>query len=196
MSAGLYCFGRFRLIVRERLLMKDDAPVHLGGRAFDLLLALVERAGETVLRNELFDLIWPEVIVATVNLRVHVAALRKALGDGRDGNRFIVNVAGRGYRFVAEVRRLELDVPAAARSIERIYRQATTPPFTEVCFVDLTGVDSPAQLATAVASALGCESERKQRVVRVLAYLQNRETMAIFDNGERGSAGVEQLLKQ
>lgn len=108
-----FCFGRCRLVVRERLLLKDNALVSIGSRAFDLLLTLVERAGETVNSQELFERVWPDVIVAKVNLRVHVAGLRKALGDGRDGNRFIVSVAGRGYRFVTPVNRFQSAVPAA-----------------------------------------------------------------------------------
>ena len=114
-GGDIFCFGRYRLAVRERLLMKDDAPVTVGSRAFDLLLALVERAGETVNRKELFDCVWPDVVVAKVNLRVHIAALRKALGDRQDGNRFIVSVAGRGYRFVAPVGRFKSVVPAASQ---------------------------------------------------------------------------------
>jgi len=106
MEGDIYCFGHFRLIVRERLLMKDDVQTALGSRAFDLLVALVERAGETLNRQDLFRLVWPDVVVTKVNLRVHVAMLRKVLGDGRDGNRFIVSVAGRGYRFVATVDRV------------------------------------------------------------------------------------------
>ena len=105
-GGNIFCFGRCRLVVRERLLLKDDAPVSIGSRAFDLLLTLVERAGDTVNSQELFDSVWPDVVVAKGNLRVHVAGLRKALGDGQDGNRFIVSVAGRGYRFVAPVSRL------------------------------------------------------------------------------------------
>ncbi len=109
--SGIFCFGRFRLTVRDRVLMKDSMPVSLGSRAFDLLLALVERAGETVNRDDLFELVWPDVIVTKVNLRVHVAGLRRALGDDRDGNRFIVSVAGRGYRFVAPVNRFHGAAP-------------------------------------------------------------------------------------
>jgi DNA-binding winged helix-turn-helix (wHTH) protein len=112
MNDDAFCFGRFRLGVRERVLLKDGAPVHLGSRAFDLLLALVERAGQTVNREELFELVWPDVIVAKVNLRVHVAGLRKALSDGQDGKRFIISVTGRGYRFAASVMRLQAAAPA------------------------------------------------------------------------------------
>lgn len=113
MGASFLSFDRFRLDVRERMLTKDGAPVSVGSRAFDLLLALAERAGETVSRDELLKLVWPDVIVAKVNLRVHIAGLRKALGQGRDGSRFIVSVAGQGYRFVAPVSRAQTAVKSA-----------------------------------------------------------------------------------
>ena len=98
-------FGPFRLVAAERLLEKADEPLPVGGRALDILIALVERAGEVVSRNELISRVWPDVIVEEANLRVHVAGLRKALGDGHDGARYVANVPGRGYCFVAPVTR-------------------------------------------------------------------------------------------
>src|SRR5580704_247985 len=100
-SGGIVSFGPFHLNCAERLLKRDGEPVRIGGRALDLLIALVERAGEVVGQRELISLIWPNVTVEDANLRVHLAALRKALGDGHEGARYIVNVPGRGYSFVA-----------------------------------------------------------------------------------------------
>src|SRR5882762_4220780 len=98
-------FGPFRLYTAERLLEKAGEPLPVGGRALDILIALVERAGEVVSRNELISRVWPDVIVEEANLRVHIAGLRKALGDGHDGARYVANVPGRGYCFVAPVTR-------------------------------------------------------------------------------------------
>lgn len=98
-------FGPFRLFSAERLLEKAGEPLQLGGRALDILMALVERAGEVVSRKELIWRVWPDVIVEEANLRVHVSHLRKALGDGRDGARYVANIPGRGYCFVAPVTR-------------------------------------------------------------------------------------------
>jgi len=102
---GVASFGPFRLIAAERQLKKGDEPVQLGGRALDTLIALVERAGEVVTQGELISRVWPDVTVEEANLRVHIANLRKALGDGRKGARYIVTVPGRGYSFVAPVTR-------------------------------------------------------------------------------------------
>ena len=100
-----FSFGPFSLFAAERLLKKADEPIPLGGRALDVLIALVERAGEVVAHKELISSVWPDVTVEDANLRAHIAALRKALGDGRDGARYVTNISGRGYCFVAPVTR-------------------------------------------------------------------------------------------
>lgn len=94
-------FGPYRLFAAERRLEKDGAVVPVGSRALDILIALVERAGDVVGNRELMARAWPSTTVDESSVRVHVAGLRKALGDGRDGTRYIVNVPGRGYCFVA-----------------------------------------------------------------------------------------------
>jgi predicted ATPase/DNA-binding winged helix-turn-helix (wHTH) protein len=104
-------FGPFRLFAAERLLKNGDEPLSLGGRALDILIALVERAGEVVTRAELISRVWPDVTVEEANLRVHIAGLRKALGDGREGARYVVNVPGRGYCFVAPATRSTEEQP-------------------------------------------------------------------------------------
>src|ERR1700741_1095423 len=98
-------FEPFELNVFERSLKKAGEAVPLGGRAFDLLLALIERSGETVGKDELIAQVWPDVIVEEGSLRVHMSALRKELGDGQWGTKYIANVKGRGYRFIAPVMR-------------------------------------------------------------------------------------------
>ena len=96
-------FGPFRLVPSQRVLFEGAKVCRLVSRAMELLLALVERAGETVTKQELLARAWPDTVVDDANLRVHVAALRKALSDGHDGTRYIANVMGRGYCFVAPV---------------------------------------------------------------------------------------------
>ena len=105
MDEEVFAFGSFRLIPAQRMLSEDGKPVRLGGRALDLLAALAERAGETISKEELIGRAWPGSVVEEAALRVHVAALRKALGDGRAGRRYIANLSGRGYAFIAPVTR-------------------------------------------------------------------------------------------
>ncbi|WP_027531256.1 winged helix-turn-helix domain-containing protein [Bradyrhizobium sp. WSM3983] len=105
-------FGAFRLLPRSRLLEKDGVPLHLGGRALDILIFLAERAGEVVDKRELVKRIWADVNVDEGSLRFHITSLRKALGDGGEGSRYVVNVPGRGYCFTAPLHRA---APAANR---------------------------------------------------------------------------------
>jgi predicted ATPase/DNA-binding winged helix-turn-helix (wHTH) protein len=96
-------FGPFVLIPAQQLLLKMDEPVQIGARAFEILACLIERGGEIVSKEDMITRVWPNVFVQEGNLKVHVATLRQVLGDGQDGNRYIVNTPGRGYRFVAAV---------------------------------------------------------------------------------------------
>src|SRR6201996_7719644 len=96
-------FGPFELSIGERALRRHGVVLPLGDRAFDILMYLAERPGEVIAKQELIDHVWPDVTVEEGNLRVHVAAIRKALGDGQFGNRYIANIKGRGYSFVGSV---------------------------------------------------------------------------------------------
>ena len=96
-------FGPFRLDIAGRLLERNGMPINVGSRAFDILVALALRAGHIVRHDELMTLVWANVTVAPVALRGQIASLRKVLGDKRCGARYIINVTGRGYCFVATV---------------------------------------------------------------------------------------------
>src|ERR1700736_4289785 len=96
-------FGPFELSSRERVLRRDGVVLPLGGRAVDILNYLADRPGEVIAKQELIDHVWSDVIVEEGSLRVHVAAIRKALGDGQFGNRYIANIKARGYSFVGTV---------------------------------------------------------------------------------------------
>jgi predicted ATPase/DNA-binding winged helix-turn-helix (wHTH) protein len=108
-------FGPFRLLVGRRLLLEGERRVQLGSRALEILIALIGRAGEVVEREELIGYVWPNTIVDEANLRVHVAALRKALGDGQQGARYIINTSGRGYSFVAPLEWTKAEPPDPER---------------------------------------------------------------------------------
>src|SRR5436305_1755344 len=97
-------FGPYRLLPTQRLLLEGDQPVRLGSRAFDILATLLERASEVVGKEELIARAWPKTFVEDANLKIQISALRRALGDGQDGNRYIATIPGRGYNFVAPVR--------------------------------------------------------------------------------------------
>src|SRR6202035_3988610 len=124
----LLSFGPFSLLTAERLLKKADESIPLGGRALDILIALTERAGEVVTHQELISTVWPDVTVEEANLRFQMAALRKALGDGRDGARYLSNIFGRGYCFVAPVTRSTAARTAPVTAIATTERVQRLPP--------------------------------------------------------------------
>ena len=103
----VFRFGPFELFPARRLLSKDGRPVKVGSRALDLLTTLVENAGKVVEKNELIARVWANVIVEDSNLRVHIAALRRLLGDDGFERRYIVHAARRGYAFVAPLYRTQ-----------------------------------------------------------------------------------------
>jgi len=127
-SKDVLSFGPFSLFAAERLLKKGDEPIRLGGRALDILIALAERAGEVVTHKELISTVWSDVTVEEANLRFQMAALRKALGDGRDGARYVSNVAGRGYCFVASITRSAAAPTASITGITATERVRKLPP--------------------------------------------------------------------
>ncbi len=96
-------FGPFELSIGERVLRRDGRVLPLGDRALDILTYLADRPGEVIAKQELIDHVWSDVTVEEGSLRVHVAAIRKALSDGQFGNRYIANIKGRGYSFVGTV---------------------------------------------------------------------------------------------
>jgi len=99
----LYEFGPFRLDRVERLLLRGGETVQLTPKAFDLLSVLIDQPGHLFEKETLMKLVWPDSFVEENNLADNISRLRKALGEGGDGQKFIETVPKRGYRFVAEV---------------------------------------------------------------------------------------------
>lgn len=139
-------FGPYCLLSTQFLLVElGGKPVPLGSRALEILIVLVERAGELVSKQELMDRVWPNVFVTPANLTVHISALRRTLRDGRDGNRFIINIPGRGYRFVAPVtpaRHLKPPLAIVHREAPELGGRPQTPAFPECGAHDVRAVNS------------------------------------------------------
>jgi DNA-binding winged helix-turn-helix (wHTH) protein/Tol biopolymer transport system component len=113
-----YTFGPYRLLPQERQLLRDGTPVPLAPKAFDMLVALVRRAGRLATKEELLAEVWPDAFVEESNLTQNVFGLRRALGETGEGQPYIETVPKRGYRFAAGVTvdppRLMPAAPAAA----------------------------------------------------------------------------------
>lgn len=118
-------FGPFRVLPSQFLLLENDKPLSLGSRALEILIALLERPGELISKQDLMTRVWPNVFVTPANLTVHMSALRRTLRDGRDGNRFIINIPGRGYRFVAAVA-AEVRSPSAFEKAPAVTQASTS----------------------------------------------------------------------
>jgi predicted ATPase/DNA-binding winged helix-turn-helix (wHTH) protein len=226
-------FGPFRLIPTARILEQSGAPVHLSARALDILIVLVERAGQTVAKKDLIARVWQGVTVEEGSLRVHVAGLRKALGDGKFGDRYIANIQGRGYCFVAPVSRLSaagrpLDDGSTSKkgpalpprlsrmigrevAVETISAQLVTGRFVTIVgtggigkttvavsvgrrlfeafgdlvyFIDLGSLKDPLLVASAIGSALGLAINVRDPVPSLIAALQHRRMLLVFDSCE------------
>jgi DNA-binding winged helix-turn-helix (wHTH) protein len=167
-------FGPFRLFPAGRLLEMDGRPLALGDRALDILVVLAEGAGEIVTHRELLERVWRGLIVSPSNLRVQMNALRKALKDFSGEGRYITNVKGQGYCFVAPIHRHDHEAPifsemerAALAWTEAVTRAADCPVsdavfararewFTDVEIVNLTMIIAATTAWNRVELSLSC----------------------------------------
>ncbi|SCB09952.1 transcriptional regulator [Bradyrhizobium shewense] len=111
-----FVFGPFRLDALQRRIERDGSPIQLSARAFDILLALIRQAGNVVRKSDLIAKTWPDGGVDENSLRVYIAALRKALGDGHAGAKYLTTISGQGYCFVGSLSSPDQQKPAPARS--------------------------------------------------------------------------------
>ncbi|MGH9815952.1 MAG: tetratricopeptide repeat protein [Candidatus Acidiferrales bacterium] len=123
----LFQFGSFRVDPAERLLTHAGRPVSLTPKAFETLVVLVENAGHALDKDELLKKLWPDTFVEEATLAKQISTVRKALGDGENGSRYIETIPKFGYRFVADVRRIEADPQAATPAIPTKDEFPTTP---------------------------------------------------------------------
>src|SRR6516162_8925294 len=122
-AQGAVEFGRFRLLPYRRELRADGVAVELGGRAFDILMVLIEARGGLVTKDEIMARVWPDTVVEENNLVVQISGLRRVLGEDRD---FIRTVPGRGYRFIGEIRSPVADPGGEAELEPGVARDAST----------------------------------------------------------------------
>jgi len=143
-------FGPFALIRRGEALYRDGQQVKLGSRARQILSMLAQNAGRLVTKDELMARVWPDTVVVDANLTVHIAALRQALGESRDGPLYIVNIAGRGYRFVAPVHPLSslAALPAESQSNNNLPARLIAPIGCEIPLAELDARLAASRLVT------------------------------------------------
>ncbi len=159
-------FGPFQLHMSARLLTRDGASVDVGGRALDLLIALTSSPNEVISKTDLMARVWPDVIVEEGSLRFHINGLRNALGDGKDGARYIATIPGRGYCFVAVVSRADSSRRATV---------STTPP-------EFPHANLPIRLSQMI--------DREQDVARLALQLKTSRVVTIAGAGGIGKTTV------
>lgn len=118
-SDSVLRFGPYVFHLRQRLILDGERPLRMGGRALEILQVLVEHAGAVVSKEALIAHVWPTSVVEEINLRVHIAALRRALGDGPNGQPYILNIPQRGYSFIAPVQRDRAGTPVLVETVHK-----------------------------------------------------------------------------
>jgi predicted ATPase/DNA-binding winged helix-turn-helix (wHTH) protein len=166
-----FAFGPFCLHAARRELLAHGVPVALGQRALEILLLLVSRPGQLVTKDELMAEVWPGVVVEENNIQVHVSALRKVLGTAGDGERYLLTVAGRGYRFVAPVEQ------AAAPPLE-----GAAPIAPGAAAASAAGPAATNNLPQQLTSLIGREAE----VADIKARLQSHRLVTLTGSGGVG----------
>jgi predicted ATPase/DNA-binding winged helix-turn-helix (wHTH) protein len=245
MKHDVVSFGSFRLSAAARILEQCGSPIKLSGRALDILITLIERAGEIVDKRDIMARVWPGVTVDENSLRFHVAALRKALGDGQAGARYVTTLPGRGYCFVASVTRLDISrqqatetpvherpgkLPARltrmigrASSVREISKQLNAERFVTIVgpggigkttvavslahllaeefegavyFFDLGALNDPRLVLGEVASTFGIMVRSDDPTPSLIAFLQQKRMLLVFDSCEHVIATVAILAER
>jgi len=145
-----YRFDHFRLdLAKQRLCGAGGSPLPVSGRAYDVMLYLVENRDRVVTKDELLKAVWPRTFVEENNLNQAVSSLRRALGDSREAPRLILTVAGRGYRFIGDAQ------PETAGAAVRATEPAVPPKSVAVLpFLPLVGASGDQALELGMADTL------------------------------------------
>src|SRR4029077_17222823 len=166
-------FDAFRVDPVRRVLLRDGEPVAITPKAFSLLLALLERAGEVVEKSDRIERVWPGVFVTEANLTQNVFSLRKCLGEKANENRYIVTVPGQGYQFAGDLRRIErsstTEMPIVGPELEAPVPATDLTP-TPLSFPALALVREMPPPAPAAPAAVTAPARRPGRLRWALAW--------------------------
>ncbi|HJQ71204.1 MAG TPA: tetratricopeptide repeat protein [Blastocatellia bacterium] len=164
LSGHFYEFGRFRVNVAERVLLRDKDLVPLTPKVFEILLTLVENPGHVISKDDLMKRVWPDSFVEEGNLTQSISLLRKALGEGQNGHQYIETIARRGYRFIAPVSRKRDENGNGSGSVT----PATTEPVDDVLEREVKPVE-PQPARAGSATRLGLKARASLIALAVVA---------------------------
>lgn len=168
----IYCFDEFQIDARKRVLLRDGKPVTLNSKAFDLLLVLATSGGRELSKDELMQSIWQDQIVEENNLAVHIYNLRKILGERKDEHRYIITVAGVGYRFVA-------DVHEPASDSEELFIESRT--VSRIVVEEETDKNENADEIKAVNGKAGYSTNRTEETITALSpFVRSRNRKSVL----------------
>ena len=169
-------FGPFTLYPCARALERDGARLALGSRALDILIVLTQYAGDVVGHKELIRRVWRGLVVTPSNLRVHIAGLRRVLRDGVGSARYIENVPGQGYCFVAPIGRSEF---------KELTRATPKPPATTAALLDpnLTSGKREAPVAAVIptVAALGLSSLKRNQPSQLMSFVRRENDSQLLN---------------
>jgi DNA-binding winged helix-turn-helix (wHTH) protein len=216
-GGSTFVFGPFEFHPTRRVLMRAGKSLRIGSRAREVLLALLESAGTIVKKRTLIARVWPDTIVEEVALRVHVAELRKLLGDGRNGPRYIENISGIGYRFaelvtgptklpyrdfshgVTSKHFVTIGGPAGAgkSAIALATAQHSQPSYADgVRIIDLGSLTDGALIPAVLAATLGLTSGAQDPMRQIAASLQDKRLLILLDNCEHVAQDAANIAQQ
>jgi eukaryotic-like serine/threonine-protein kinase len=182
-----YEFGPFRIDPDHRQLLRQDHPIPLQPKAFDILLVLVKNSEKVVLKDELIKTVWPDTFVEESNLSQHIFVLRKTLGEGVEEKRYIVTVPGRGYRFAQAVRAVaaeqekqEEQIVVASRSLARVVIESDKRKRPQL-WVVLGVIGVAASIAVGAYWVSHRKPQLSEKDTLVLADFDNKTGDSVFD---------------
>jgi DNA-binding winged helix-turn-helix (wHTH) protein len=218
-GAATFIFGPFEFDSTRRVLMRGGEPLRLGSRSREVLLTFLESAGTIVTKRTLITRVWANTPVEEGALRVHVARLRKLLGDGRNGVRYIENINGIGYRFSELVTRTtkaphrggahgitskHFVTIGGTRGTGKIAialatAQQSLPSYIDgVRIIDLGSLTDGASIPAVLAATLGLDSGAQDLMRQIAAFLKHERLLILLENCEHvvhdAAAVAEQLV--
>jgi DNA-binding winged helix-turn-helix (wHTH) protein/Tol biopolymer transport system component len=125
-SSYVFCFDEFSFDAGDKVLYKSEKIIGLAPKACELLDVFIKNAGKIIGKEELMNRVWTDSFVEEANLTHHISALRKALGEDKNGRKFIETIPRKGYRFVAEVKNLSnhaVEIIVSERTMERVVEE-------------------------------------------------------------------------